>query len=433
MSLSASVQITLSTSVDSPAPAKEYFSPEIQLVDKSSDGKIVSTPPLYLPKFPDVQSDEYEAGKTYSLEGCDLLRRGLQVVRIYGSGKFSLQSLQRGSTDVLEPNELSEAKMETIELTAKIFGKEFKKNFTYPENNDVYNGGQIQYQGLRVAKVTELLQFDGADSRQVRYWYDNPFVAVNYATEFINENGKKTSVPVNRSDKVSDIDSEDNNKEVACPFLYGSVTSSTIGFHGEGSTFYAKEKCWGTLEVMYEVSFHEYYVLYDYGNIDFKFKVTKPQLERWGKTVKEIPESGSSSEEDTYKPGHLQWQEVEQRLGTELTTEPISYLYLVKAIEIEQPETRPITLFAKNKKRQAVAQISTSAQYADIPKRSLPSLVIYHEREKYRIYPDGAATGGNFVEGEGITRIHYVTAFGEVIEQEFGAMDTENLNSETTP
>lgn len=427
MSLSTSVQITLSTSVDSSAPAKEYFSPEIQLVDKSSDGKIVSTPPLYLPKFPDVQSDEYEEGKTYSLEGCDLLRRGLQVVRVYGSGNFQLKSLQRGTADVLQPYTLSDAKTTSVEITATIFNKTFKKSFTYPEANEVFNGSQIQYQGKRTALVTELLQFDGVNSRKIRYWYDNPVVSVKQATTFINKKGKEISAPVNRSDLINSDDS--TTDEVACPFLYGDVTSSTIGFKGEYSTFYAKEECWGTLEITYQVTFHEYFVLYDYGNIAFKFKVTKPQLERWGKAVKEIPTSGST--DAVYTPGHLKWQEEAQLLGSELTTNPISYLYKIKAIEVEQPETLAISLFLSNGKRQAVAQISSGAQYVAIPQRSLPSMVIYEERQKQKIYPNGAGAGSDYLETEGTTRLHYLNAYGEIVEHEIGALDDIQVNETT--
>lgn len=443
IAMSDLVSFTLDIEKDEPdendvqnAPTPEHCPLGINFASKSVDGKTRSTPAVYMPLFPDTQN--LTKGKEQELGELKLLRRGLQVVHVFGPGKIGLECLSQLSASQAPSSAFAGTpEMGSITVQIKIFDKSFSKKYTIPINTGIYAQKQIQRQGKRSVFVREDIQFAGNTSRKVRYWYANPNPTVVRASTFVNAEGKRISVPVNvppppdPPDPPNPDDNQNNSNGGGggdCPSPISQPKNKSLNqlqikstkHATERSTFYAKEACWGSIRVEYTVECEEFFVLFDHENPkQYAYIFEGEEPERVGYTAKK----GDKEEYD--------YDELKDGVSaTGETTDPPAKTRKFKKAEMIPLESDSFLVFAHNGQRNASASFTSTPKLVDIPISELPRLAVYELRHRTKVYPDGASSGSIYMEVDHKVKVHYVDPYGNVIEDNFAEpLETDNGSS----
>lgn len=404
------------------APTPEHSPIQINFASVSADGNIRSTPALYMPNFPDTQN--LAEGQEHEIGELKLLRRGLQVVHVFGSGNIRLQCLVELAAEPVEMT--GSVHTGSISLSVNIFDKTFAKTYNYPLNTGIFSGSQIKKQGKRTVKVRETIQFTGQTERRVRFWFSNPSPTVLSSSTFVNAEGNTIRVPTttpspppppnqNPSTDNSVTSSSTSND---CPAPVSQPRNKTIqpNVHirstkvgTERSTFYASEACWGSLQVEYSVDCEEFVVLYDHGSPQQKAYIFKAEE---GDPIGYTIDKGNNEYDHGMLPGMNYGSDSE-------TTNPPKYLKRYKKAEVFAPDTDSFLVFAENGKRNASATFTATPKLVEIPRSELPRLAVYEYRKRTKVYPEGASSGTNYTEVDHKTMVCYLDPYGNVIEDNF--------------
>ena len=483
-------------------------------VDNEDDGAIRSTPPIYLPIIINPEDIKYridgelkdkvwerflnshlpnsvdginvvsdpvvfteDSGKKiYKTEPLTLARYGLQIVHVFGPGKITLKCLSRLTQDQVFGKDVGaeaegfDKKLEKssyiqLDVTLKFHGEDYHRRYFIPSNRGIYDGKQVQFLGRRDKEIVEVLSFMGENTKRVKYWYDNPKVTVMDTTEFIDKDGKKAPVPVNKvADAKAQDDEEDGKDEDGpTPKKTGGgeedvddpctkpkakkrqIINKLIHASEEDHTwFFAQKPCWGTIVVKYKVSVSEFAVLYDLRKPKRVFEITPGNVEQvgfvtlldgmireWGDLnstsfsglrYAELKSDGKLKEpiKET-DSGSCKYEKGDSAPTEALDPVPSCYkigLKLFNKVEFKDTTVDPIMLFATNGKRtNATSFTPKKIDFSDMPKEELPKAAIYELRRRMLVYPNDDVTQDPIGFNDSVELIRYVDITGKVTEE----------------
>lgn len=273
-------------------------------------------------------------------------------------------------------------------------GRFWRKVIVVSGNRAEYNGSQIQSNGRKEKLIRETLHFSGSQEQRIKYWYDNPSVAVIDSTDFLNQDGNYTYRPV---------------------------------YKGEGK-FFSPREVWGTLIVEYKVSYSEFLILYDFPDMKRPYEVMPGAIEKVGYITvnandKPIAEKSGEPKRQGYslRDGGVGFQKVsnvngyiiEDRRGLGLPetlvegdigydrieldkdwirnnktksdfkkeNAPQVALKLLKKVRFKPMSVQPIDIFYTNGKRSVSATFSAPQPIIlDMPEKELPKVAIFEKR-----------------------------------------------------